>query len=1133
GSATVHQSIDLAGHAASTTVHHAEFDISAHAGSESVHYDHAAHAGSESVHHAKTASLPLSSITGQGNLDLDYTDDMLADGSTPMTGSLVVIDSSVIDFSTEVANPGNQYVEGIAWSPTLGLWVAVGDDTDPGAYIITSPDGVNWTSQSNPDENPSYLKGVAWGDGMFIAVGGATGTDSDGYIVTSYNGTVWTERAATADITLDAVVYSPALDLWVAVGVGSYIITSSDGITWSLQTPPNNETLLGVTWSPELALFVAVGDDGQEADALIYTSSNGTSWTERANTENNHQLEDVAWGNGVFVAVGGSSTAVYVTTSVDGITWVDRSAGLPVTNDILYAVGFDGSFFAVGGDDELAYAYITSSPDGITWALHANPKDNLYLYDVAGNGDLIIATGDADGVTDSYIVSSPSSNVITIDYATGMIDGVNLSDHAASDSYHHSATIAGDLEITNISATGGTVDYIIASDGSGGLVWTVDATGGAPIAGTNVSVSGNTISMVAELGDAYITDIENLSGTLGTNQAHADFARDSELHVATVSGDITHNSTIGGTTTDAHHVVFGGNFSNLAGSITDAQLINLENISNGGTTASWVLATDGAGDSYWKADATGGGGANLFDEFIADGGTNPTAGDTNDELSILGGTGISTTGDSGADSITVNWAAASTDLSDTAALLYETELDDFSEIQAQISDEVLLKAGTLTDTYICVYDETGTDIVCNTDPAGLGGTPRLDEVTNPNTNKSFTMTSNKLKFIWTTPTPTDGAFELEVTGVFSGDLAHFHQHTGNPGATDLLHLEATDPDVTGLRITVEGTSPAIDTNGPIVTTSTVDGIDIGTDVAANTTHKGSDGSDHSLSHTQGSDTALGAMGEDIDMNTLYQLTSLAAPVGLGEAVRTTTNVTETNLNTLTGSGDTTLHDHDGISENSSARHTQGSDTALGAMGEDIDMNTLYQLTSLAAPVGAGEAVRTTAAITEAALIDVTDGGDTTEHDHDGISENSGARHTAGSDTTLGTMTADIEMNDLYQVISLQAPAALGEAIRQTANVTETNLNTLTGSGDTTLHDHDGISENSTHRGSDGSDHSLSHAESHDNTYHSTNYEVEDAFLTDIASLTDPAGDRGLGWDDTDNDIRFFTWGSNIAYDQAT
>lgn len=48
------------------------------------------------------------------------------------------------------------------------------------------------------------------------------------------------------------------------------------------------------------------------------------------------------------------------------------------------------------------------------------------------------------------------------------------------------------------------------------------------------------------------------------------------------------------------------------------------------------------------------------------------------------GTGLSIGG------TTLNWSAASTDLTDTAALLYETELDDFSELQTQISNKTLV-----------------------------------------------------------------------------------------------------------------------------------------------------------------------------------------------------------------------------------------------------------------------------------------------------------------------------------------------------------------------------------------------------------------------------------------------------------
>ena len=63
------------------------------------------------------------------------------------------------------------------------------------------------------------------------------------------------------------------------------------------------------------------------------------------------------------------------------------------------------------------------------------------------------------------------------------------------------------------------------------------------------------------------------------------------------------------------------------------------------------------------------------------------------------------------------------------------------------------------------------------------------------------------------------------------------------------------------------------------------------------------------------------------------------------------------------------------------------------------------------------------------------------------------KHAAGSDTTLGTMTQDIDMDDTYQVVGLQAPAAAGEALRQTTNITEGDLEQLTDGSATTLHTH--------------------------------------------------------------------------------
>jgi hypothetical protein len=55
------------------------------------------------------------------------------------------------------------------------------------------------------------------------------------------------------------------------------------------------------------------------------------------------------------------------------------------------------------------------------------------------------------------------------------------------------------------------------------------------------------------------------------------------------------------------------------------------------------------------------------------------------------------------------------------ALVVDSDLDTFAEVQTLVADETLLKAGTLTDTKACIYDEGNTDIVCNSDFLPLGG----------------------------------------------------------------------------------------------------------------------------------------------------------------------------------------------------------------------------------------------------------------------------------------------------------------------------------------------------------------------------------------------------------------------------
>jgi len=85
----------------------------------------------------------------------------------------------------------------------------------------------------------------------------------------------------------------------------------------------------------------------------------------------------------------------------------------------------------------------------------------------------------------------------------------------------------------------------------------------------------------------------------------------------------------------------------------------------------------------------------------------------------------------------------------------------------------------------------------------ITGDATLDKLDNLAANKTFNNAARSISFNFTNPTnqPTyDGAFEIQASGTFAGDLLHVHQHTGNPGTTDLIHAEATDADVTLLRL---------------------------------------------------------------------------------------------------------------------------------------------------------------------------------------------------------------------------------------------------------------------------------------------------------------------------------------------
>ena len=67
----------------------------------------------------------------------------------------------------------------VAYSPSVGRFVAVGQRTNPGTYQLAaySDDGINWTQTASANDNGQW-KSVEWYDngGVFIAVTNAAST---------------------------------------------------------------------------------------------------------------------------------------------------------------------------------------------------------------------------------------------------------------------------------------------------------------------------------------------------------------------------------------------------------------------------------------------------------------------------------------------------------------------------------------------------------------------------------------------------------------------------------------------------------------------------------------------------------------------------------------------------------------------------------------------------------------------------------------------------------------------------------------------------------------------------------------------------------------------------------------------
>lgn len=211
----------------------------------------------------------------------------------------------------------------VAWSPYLSLFVVVGTSTTSTDSIMTSPDGITWTSLTPP--NTSNWFNIVWSEELKIFV--AISDTGPVWIMTSTNGTTWVNRGCPTSNNLRGIAWSAELGLFIIVasnGVNNRILKSTDGLFWNV-VPSDNSNWYSVAWSKELGQFCACSISGTSSDIMI--SSDGDNWSLQT-TPNTNGYRNICWCSniGTYIAVGIVGSNNRIITSYDGKNWISQTS---------------------------------------------------------------------------------------------------------------------------------------------------------------------------------------------------------------------------------------------------------------------------------------------------------------------------------------------------------------------------------------------------------------------------------------------------------------------------------------------------------------------------------------------------------------------------------------------------------------------------------------------------------------------------------------------------------------------------------------------------------------------------------------------------------------------------------------
>jgi photosystem II stability/assembly factor-like uncharacterized protein len=515
-----------------------------------------------------------------------------------------------------------------------------------------------WTSHPLPTQ--AYMSTIGYGDGIFIV----EGEFGDEAIFTSTNLIGWSPCVASANPYVHSSAINSAVSYgannFVSVG-GSTIISSSAvlPLQWTLRYDTiaslgNDDTLAAVAYGN--GLWVAVGGQAYAGDGphnsppLVLTS--GSLINVASNSSGTHLnlsgvVECPKCGTGPhipLVAIGDLGTILF---STNGTTWLPVSSG--TTNFLRAATATDSGMFLAVGDN----GTVLSSLDGITWHTIAAGLTNSLSgiasgdgLDVAvGGGAVLVSTNGTNWTPRAFL---STNSLLSVTFGDGLFEAISsdgllfLSTNGVTWSTNTPSLPGVSGQLTSISFSGGQFTAVDSQQNilvsADGLYWSVLL---AASGNGSITVNGAVIlnGTLVMVGDegSIQTAQFPVSGT-GTDSDLNAVAYNGEVYVA-VGADGTIVKSADGSAWTAPTNYF----------ITDHNLTGVtygNGLFVGVGKSAWVVASSD-GDN-WNSSSSGATVADLYGITFGDG-----------MFVAVGDSGVIITSTDG-----VNWTVASSGVTD-------------------------------------------------------------------------------------------------------------------------------------------------------------------------------------------------------------------------------------------------------------------------------------------------------------------------------------------------------------------------------------------------------------------------------------------------------------------------------------